>query len=234
MESSCLNNQIYLLYADSNYELAMSFMRFQEFYESPNGKFRGKDFNHEEYMDWYAAENGNFTYSLDWSGFNLPDDVYNKAIPMVVHNDLWEKELELMQLVSKIRDECDRPQKYYILGASVDSPKDTAVVCYHEIAHAMWYLYPKYKKAQRENIKAIPEATLSKIKEILMKRGYGKNVILDEVQAYISTDTAKELRSEMKFPTIPNKKKFEKVYKTFLQETGVEEGLQNWLDNLEK
>ena len=47
-------DNIIFLEADTQYELASTFMRLQEHYESP--KFRGKKVDLEEYMDWYAKE----------------------------------------------------------------------------------------------------------------------------------------------------------------------------------
>ena len=51
---------IYLLRFRTQYELAATFLRVQEHYESP--KFHGRVFSLEQYMDWYAADRGNFTY----------------------------------------------------------------------------------------------------------------------------------------------------------------------------
>jgi hypothetical protein len=61
---------IYLLRFETQYEITSSFLRIQEHYESPH--FSGRVFTLEEFMDWYAAEYGAFTYLEDWSGFNVP------------------------------------------------------------------------------------------------------------------------------------------------------------------
>jgi len=52
-------SNIYLVIAPSQYILAATFMRFQEYHESP--EFKGRIFTVEEYMDWYAKTYGNFT-----------------------------------------------------------------------------------------------------------------------------------------------------------------------------
>ena len=53
----------------------MSFVRMQEFYESP--KFKGKYFTLEQYMDYWSKEfgKGSFTYPSVWDGFNIPGKV---------------------------------------------------------------------------------------------------------------------------------------------------------------
>jgi len=70
MTRTRLANDIFLLRFDTQYELASTFLRIQEHYES--SRFRKRVFSLEDYMDWYAAEYGAFTYFEDWSGFNVP------------------------------------------------------------------------------------------------------------------------------------------------------------------
>jgi hypothetical protein len=54
----------------------MTFLRYQEFYESPSKKFRGKSYKLLDFMKWYASENdGIFTYPRDWAGFNFPGSI---------------------------------------------------------------------------------------------------------------------------------------------------------------
>ena len=69
---------IFQVEAESQYDLAMTFIRIQEFYESPFREIRGHDFILEKYMDRYAKEYGNFTYTTDWNGFNVPGDIVRK------------------------------------------------------------------------------------------------------------------------------------------------------------
>ncbi|MDB5254555.1 MAG: hypothetical protein JWL80_621, partial [Parcubacteria group bacterium] len=61
---------VYLLEFQTQAELASTFLRFQEHYESP--EFKGKIFTRAEFEKWYAGENGSFSYCSDWSGFNIP------------------------------------------------------------------------------------------------------------------------------------------------------------------
>lgn len=60
----------------SQEELASTFLRFQEHFESPS--FKGKIFSLDDYKRWYikhspnGQKTGEFTYYSDWSGFNIP------------------------------------------------------------------------------------------------------------------------------------------------------------------
>jgi hypothetical protein len=65
---------IYLLRFKTQYELTSTFLRVQEYYESP--RFQGRIFTLEQFMDWYAAQYGSFSYFEDWSGFNVPSTAF--------------------------------------------------------------------------------------------------------------------------------------------------------------
>jgi hypothetical protein len=41
-----------------DYERCMTFLRVQEYYESPNPDFRGKDFDIWKYIEWYSRDRG--------------------------------------------------------------------------------------------------------------------------------------------------------------------------------
>ena len=57
---------IYCVEIDDDYDRAMLFCRYQEFYESPYKKFRGKPFTWMEYMRHYklAWKKRTFTYPM--------------------------------------------------------------------------------------------------------------------------------------------------------------------------
>ena len=69
--------KIFLLTFDNHYDLCMHFLRYQEFYESP--KYRQQPFNLLELIRWYSNTygDGDFTYTNDWAGFNIPSWVLN-------------------------------------------------------------------------------------------------------------------------------------------------------------
>ena len=71
---------IFVLTFDSQYDLCMSFLRIQEFYESP--VYHGRYFTLEDYMDYWSKEygQGSFNYLDVWNGFNVPGSVIKKWI----------------------------------------------------------------------------------------------------------------------------------------------------------
>ena len=68
---------VYLMTYDTRYDLCMSFVRVQEFYESP--EFKGRYFTLEEFIDWWSIKmshiHGAFDYPARWGGFNVPGEV---------------------------------------------------------------------------------------------------------------------------------------------------------------
>src|SRR5271157_5489607 len=101
--------QVYHLIFKTRYEMCSTMMRLQEFYESPYKNVKGKYFTLEEYMDTYAKDFGNFTYTEAWSGFNVPDVAIKNFFGLFKDN-LLEKEKYLYNILINI---CD--SKYYLI-----------------------------------------------------------------------------------------------------------------------
>ena len=206
---------IYVLTFDNQYELCMSFVRMQEFYESQ--KFRGKYFTLEEFIDYWAKEfgHGSFDYPARWNGFNLPSKVIDKWIKAFERADIREKEDELLDAIDNLRgkEEAVLPQKYYVIGVHAEqSDKTRQEVIEHEIAHALYYLNGDYKKACNKMLKKVGATVYEKTKGKLVVAGYGENVLEDEMQAYFSTGGAPRLG-------IKGRKNFEgnlKIFKKLL------------------
>lgn len=182
--------RIYCALIDDNYDRAMLFCRYQEFYESPYKKFRGKSFTWMEYMRFYknAWKKDVFTYPEDWTGYNIPSNVMEKA------NDVFYKETEYDQIMNDIYFYCaiDSQNKnnntrcnWYLIGAS---SKDLRTVD-HEIAHGLYYTNKEYKKEVSKLINDIKPTHYDKLKKKLVKMGYvdDKKIIDDEIQAFMST-----------------------------------------------
>jgi hypothetical protein len=77
----------------------------------------------------------------------------------------------------------------------------------HELAHALYYMNEFYKGEMVDVIYKFYKQhrkEYSKMVKKLKKMGYGDNVIKDEVQAYMSTSTKKELveKFELDFDNI--------------------------------
>jgi len=157
---------IYLLRFETQYELTSTFLRVQEHYESP--QFHGRIFTLEQYMDWYVAENGAFTYFQDWSGFNVPSTAFQPFYEGKF-DPLTRKEKRLLALFGNLQG------RFYVIGVYDDGKT-------HELAHALLFIDDDYRKAVREAMRGYDTSALEKQ---LAEAGYARHVIPDEVQAYI-------------------------------------------------
>jgi hypothetical protein len=161
---------IYLLRFETQYELTSTFLRVQEHYESP--QFHGRIFTLEQYMDWYAAENGAFTYFQDWSGFNVPSTAFQPFYEGKF-DPLTRKEKGLLALFRNLQG------RFYVIGIYDSGKKGTLT---HELAHALFFIDDAYRQAVREAMRGYNTSALEKK---LIEAGYARHVIPDEVQAYI-------------------------------------------------
>ena len=182
--------RIYCALVDDDYDRAMLFCRYQEFYESPYKKFRGKPFTWMEYMRYYkrAWKKDVFTYPHDWVGYNIPSNIMQKA------NHVFYKDTEYDQIMNDIYHYCaiDSQNKnegtrcgWYLIGAS---SKDLRTMD-HEIAHGLYFTNKKYKKSVDKLIGDIKPKHYDSLKKILIKMGYAddKNIISDEIRTFMST-----------------------------------------------
>jgi hypothetical protein len=161
---------IYLLRFKTQYELTATFLRVQEHYESP--RFHGRIFALEQYMDWYAAEKGNFTYYQDWAGFNVPSTAFQPFYDGKF-DPLSEKEKRLLRLFENLR------QQFYVIGIYDSGARHSLT---HELAHALYFTDAAYREAVRKEMRAYNTSALGKQ---IAKAGYAQHVIPDETQAYL-------------------------------------------------
>jgi len=167
MTTTALAPGIFLVTFTTQYELASTFLRIQEHYES--SRFRNRVFTLETYMDWYASEFGAFTYFEDWSGFNVPSTAF-EPFYSGRFDPLLKKETRLLNRFRRVQ----RP--FYVIG--VASRRDLK----HEIAHALFSTRPDYRQAV---LAAMRRYDTSALEKALAREGYHRHVILDEVQAYL-------------------------------------------------
>ena len=158
--------------ADSQEELGRTFIRFQEYYESPNPEFKGKIFTLGMVRQWYSIKYGADTYHHDWTGFNFPSKV---LIPFKqgLFDPLTTEETELLNLFKYRNDH------FYIIGAqNVETLR-------HELSHALYDSNIKYKTEINKYINK-NKKQLEKAKKYILEKGYDQEVINDELQAYIT------------------------------------------------
>jgi len=195
---------------DNRYDLCMSFVRIQEFYESP--QFKGKYFTLEEFIDWWSFSEskikGSFDYPIRWNGFNIPGEVILNWLYECDEEILRDKEIALLnRLAKKLKVKVggvtaayvfyallkDKLKGIYVIGCHKQKGnKYKKEIIDHELAHAFYTLYPKYKTSCKKLLTAMGRNKDDKIiKECvydnLVKIGYHDSVIEDEMQAYFST-----------------------------------------------
>jgi hypothetical protein len=158
---------------DTQEDLALSFLRFQEHYESP--RFRGQVFSLDEFKTWYASQNGSFSYVDDWSGFNIPSSVFD-LFKRGDFDPLSNRETALMSAFG------GEPHPFYIIGTNEDSD-----ALEHEICHALFYVDPDYRAAAEKIISDHVEQLAPVFLE-MADMGYHESVHVDEVQAYASAN----------------------------------------------
>lgn len=174
---------MYLCSITDMYDLAMTFCRIQEFYESPIKQIRGKKFTLIKLMSLYSKRNrGCFTYPEDWGGFNIPGPIIANLFKKGIEDfNVYDKIIE--DIHNKINGEIETDNHYYLIGS--DDNKKTIE---HEICHALYFLNKSYKKNADAILKKLIPSARKKATGVLLELGYDKSVIDDELQAYFSTE----------------------------------------------
>jgi hypothetical protein len=149
MTRSRIGDRIFLVRFETQYALASSFLRFQEHYES--SRFRNRVFSLEQFMDWYAARSGAFTYYEDWSGFNVPSTAF-APFYQGRFDPLLEKEKRLLRLFER------ESTPFYVIGVAADQGLT------HELAHALFFTRPAYRRAVRDAMRPYTTAACSPTK----------------------------------------------------------------------
>lgn len=205
---------IFCALIDDDYDRAMLFCRYQEFYESPYKQFRGKYFTWAQYMRYYKDfwKKNTFTYPIDWSGYNIPSHIVEGGL------DTFNKETEYDVIMNDIYYYCENyPLRYnkprtdwYLIGASSRDVKTLD----HEIAHGLFYTNKEYKTRMLYQLALIPKKIMDKIDKKLIKMGYAndRKILDDEAQAFLSTGLYNGLETKeiMKY-----EKPFIKVFKEY-------------------
>lgn len=188
-----LHAGIYLFTTEHQYDLAMYFLRYSEFVESPSPLFRGNTFTIDEYMRWYALErngaNGTFSYPADWAGYNIPkhtfDSIYKLGIPDENHWDVT------MRAVYETINVTEYNSDWYLIGCMNDAPE-----LEHELAHALWAIDADYNKEMQESIDQLctkNPRVYGSLCGYLSDIGYDESVFDDEVHAYLSTGLVEDM-----------------------------------------
>ena len=167
------------VWADTQEELGLTFMRFQEYYESSNIDFRGKIFTQGQLRRWYSETYGSNSYHSHWIGFNFPSKVLT-PFKEGLFDPLTVEEQRLLDLFKYRSDD------FYIIGAQ------SSATLRHELSHALYASNPKY----RDEINKFLNKNKNKLKQTIkyiLGKGYCEDVLYDEIQAYITDNDDNEL-----------------------------------------
>jgi hypothetical protein len=162
-----------LIQSDSQKELVYSLMRFQEYYENP--KFRHQIFTIGVLKQWYSQQYGADTYAKDWVGFNFPSYVLD-PFRQGLFDPLTKYEQAVIDLFRY------RTNNFYIIGSNSDE------VTKHELHHALYYYSTEYKTHIDKIFQKSKNLSVKQAISKLLNKGYHKEVVYDELQAYILDD----------------------------------------------
>ncbi len=182
-------DQMYAVKVDDAYQRGMLFVRYQEYYESPYNKFRGKNFDLFEFMDHYrkARGAGSFLYPREWSGYNIPSNYLTKCYVNLKGGTPYDDEMgkiivDVMQDL-RVKFSREKAPKFYLIGVD----RVEGGIMDHEIAHALFYLNTKYRREVTDLVKKLSKRKYEGMRKILLDLGYREEVIVDEIQAFMST-----------------------------------------------
>lgn len=182
-------DKVFFLNFTNHYDMAMCFLRYQEYYESPNPDFYRSDFKILDFMEWYAknqSKKGIFSYPDDWAGFNIPSFVFNVQIFDPNKYDAFMQSTR-KQIRSLLKKEGKSQEFYLIDSVGISGAFE------HELAHGLYYTNAKYQKAVATLLKKANKKIINATRDAVREMMYSESVVDDEVQAYLSTGLMKEM-----------------------------------------
>jgi len=205
---------MYHVVFDNQRDLAMSMMRLQEYYEGPCDEIRGNYFTLEQFMHYFTDERGEFGYTHQWSGFNVPGHIVEEWLELFTRDAvLMSKEQQMHAALSALR--ANPTDKWYLIATTGKLDSRTVK---HEIAHARYYLSDSYRAACDQLVNSMDAADRKMMTDTLLDMGYNAVVIQDEIQAYLSTSSRGELDiwfDEISASTRTVSRKLRKLYKEY-------------------
>lgn len=184
-----LNNHIFVLSFDDEFTMSMCFLRWSEYTECSDPKINGKIFTILDFVESYTRDRGTFSYTSDWSGFNIPSRRFEQY-PFGYIKDRNKYDDFMESVVTFIKSAIGSQEPFYLIGHLTGA---TSVVD-HETAHAMYDRMPAYKQEIQELILTVfSDKKSDEILSCIAEMGYSKEVLEDEMQAYLSTGLSEEL-----------------------------------------
>jgi len=227
---------VYHLDFDNQYDLAMNFLRYQEYYESP--EWHKKIFTLVDYMEWYSKTQCDrkdkknrplhmFSYPADWSGFNIPSWALEEVLPKI---EDWNRYDDFMLTVYNLIKKTEGEHPFYLIGtyAGGASEKDPSgeTILDHEVAHALFTVNQDYRIAVTDAMSqwsmeaGHDGAELDSAQEVLKLMGYHETTVIDEIHAYCATGLCDELKGVVSKKEM---KPFQKLFKEYKKKCSPEE-----------
>ena len=134
-----IHPKVFLVTMKSSYDLAMTFCRVQEFYESPFKEIKGKNFNMMEFQKMYTERNREnfFSYPIDWAGFNIPSNVVEKFLKCFWKtfdkHDYNMYDRVFQEIHTKIKKKLAPEDDYYIIASE---PEHHETIAHDNISSA--------------------------------------------------------------------------------------------------
>lgn len=197
-----VSEKIFAVIVPNKYDLGMLFCRVQEFYESPNKKFKNNKFSIWDYYEWYSKNNsGCFSYVKDYCGYNVPFDIAKECYKLNKIETPYDKIfIEILKNINL--------RGSYVIG--IDRINNSTF--FHEFCHGLYYVNSSYRKEMDDITKKISKINYQKFKNNLKQKGYCSAVTDDEIQAYMSTEVNMSMTKG-----IANKSDLHKKYKKVFQ-----------------
>ncbi len=157
--------------------LGRIFVRMQGCVDSK--EFRNKIFSHKEYENWFSKDGKN-VYTA-FVGYNIPSYI----IKSFTNGDFKNISPEEYWLLNEIK-KANTLEPYYVIGYLEGSETTTLK---HELAHALYYLSPEYKKQVDvivgNFLDNIEPRKLSALTDYFKGLKYHNSIYDDEVNAYL-------------------------------------------------
>lgn len=215
-----MGSQIYLIESSGRQVLAGIFMRFQEYYESP--EFKGRVFSIEDFTHWYARKFGAFTYSRDWYGFNIP----SKVIEPFVAGQFDP----LTPLEQRLLDICRNAHgDFYIIGATPGAEYFVETVK-HEFVHGAFNVNKLYRD---EVVQCLQTYKMKEVNRALHKMGYHSDVFEDEANAYVLVEPETIGEFASKKETEKLRDKLDNIFRRYFGFSVLEVGVQSLMARTE-
>ena len=207
MKVKVINDNIISLLFSTQKELTLTLCRPQEYYECNNIKLRNKVFTFDDFIDHYLDDDGHISYFSYWAGFNLPSNILEKFFKSF---ELTKREKKLYDITRKFSQ-----QPYYVIATISD---DFATMD-HELVHAHYYLNPSYRQKVDTVVKHMRPELRKELSKVLKEMGYTREVIVDEINAYMATSSYKYLSEELELNvTRKDTKPFRTLAKSVLRD----------------